>query len=352
LQGLQASTWDAGGREREVLVDFVVRCDVAELVGESPAMERLRQAAMAASRSRSTVLVTGETGTGKTLIARAIHRLSPGREGDLVHVDCSALAPSLIESELFGHERGAFTGALSPRAGRFEMAEDGDILLDEIGDLDPLLQAKFLRVLEDRAFERVGGSRTLAMRARVIAATNRDLDSDVRAGRFRADLYHRLRVVHIHVPPLRERAGDLPCLGECLLARLAVELDLPPAGLSDDGLDALAAHDWPGNVRELRNLLESILVLQRPLRIERQHVVEGLGGRAQCEECPATSPAAARPVQGLRAAEVSAERAELIRLLVETGGNVARVARRMGIPRTTLRHRIDRHGLGGHIRRD
>jgi DNA-binding NtrC family response regulator len=190
------------------------------------------------------------------------------------------------------------------------------------------------------------------MKARVIAATNRDLDSDVRAGRFRADLYHRLRVVHIHVPPLRERAGDLACLGEFLLARLAVELDVPPAGLSDDGLDALAAHDWPGNVRELRNLLESILVLQRPRRIERQHVVEGLGGRAQCEQRPATSPAAARPVQGLRAEEVSAERAELIRLLVETGGNVARVARRMGIPRTTLRHRIDRHGLGGHIRRD
>jgi DNA-binding NtrC family response regulator len=327
--------------------------DVPELAGDSPAMRRLRERIVATSQVRSTVLITGETGTGKSLIARAIHRLSCGGRG-LVQVNCPALAPSLIESELFGHERGSFTGAVASRPGRFELADRGDIFLDEIGELDLALQSKFLRVLEDREFERVGGMRTIRMNARVIAATSRDLASDVRAGRFRADLYYRLRLVHLHVPPLRERPADLPSICEALVRRIALQLGVPTPEVSGDLHDRLAEHFWPGNVRELRNLLEEILVHRRPMRLEPHHVQEGLRADRlalyRSEGRTVELPAACNAV--LPGFEGGGERAELVRLLVATGGNIARVARRMAMPRSTVRHKIWRYGLGEYIPRD
>jgi transcriptional regulator with GAF, ATPase, and Fis domain len=187
------------------------------LVGESPAIDALRKAARAVAATRATVLVTGETGTGKGLVARLIHDLSGASR--FVHVDCASLAPTVIESELFGHERGAFTSAAERRIGRFERAGSGTVFLDEVADVEPSLQAKLLRILQDRAFERVGGSETLPLRARVIAATNRDLAADIDSGRFRSDLYYRLQVVELRIPPLRQRREDLPLLFEAACAR-------------------------------------------------------------------------------------------------------------------------------------
>jgi len=316
---------------------------LAELVGESDAMRELRAALAATAKTRSTVLITGETGTGKSLIARLIHRSASGGERPLVHVDCSALAPTVIESELFGHERGAFTGATHPRPGRFELAGEGDLFLDEIGELDLALQAKFLRALEEREFERVGGTRTLRMRARVIAATNRDLASELRAGRFRSDLYHRLRVVQLRVPPLRERPSDLPLLIEAVLARLAGQLRTPVPSVPAGFLDALAGYAWPGNVRELCNLVESALLMSPPGRLDAEHARRWL-------EPDARERAAAPEAPAVRGS--AAERSELMQSLIEAGGNVARVARRMGMPRSTIRYKIQGYELDRFIPRD
>ena len=329
---------------------------LAELIGESAAMKALRTDVALAARTSSTVLITGETGTGKSLIARLIHRASARSGQPWVHADCSALAPTVIESELFGHERGAFTGATHPRPGRFELAGDGDLLLDEIGELDLALQAKFLRALEDREFERVGGVRTLRLRARIMAATNRDLESDLAAGRFRADLYHRLRVVHLRVPALRDRAADLPLLVESLVRQLADRLGAPAPRVAPGFLDALEGYGWPGNVRELANLLESALSLSRPVELEAEHAVCWLGQGAQRLArglgLMRTGATASGPASPNRTRPSTAERGELLQALVEAGGNVARVARRMGMPRSTLRYKIRGYELGRYIPRD
>jgi DNA-binding NtrC family response regulator len=289
---------------------------------------------------RSTVLILGETGTGKGLVANMIHDLSRDRARPFVHVDCAALSPGLIESELFGHERGAFTGATERRAGRFELADRGTIFLDEIGDLDGALQAKLLRVLQDHCFERVGGSRTMTMRARVIAATSRDLRRGVRDGRFRRDLYFRLNVLQLKIPPLRDRLQDIPMLVRHGLHSISARLGVPEPSASDRFYAQLATHSWPGNVRELLNALERCLVHRRVDVLDAEDLddlFEHFSGNdeADSDEPPTTSNL-----------DLLDNEEEIIRsALLSTGGNVSRVARRLGMPRTTLRRRVREYGL-------
>jgi transcriptional regulator with GAF, ATPase, and Fis domain len=312
----------------------------AGLVGRSPAIVRLRRELRAVAASEATVLLTGETGTGKGLVARSIHAASRRAAGPLVHVDCAALAPSVIESELFGHERGAFTGAESARAGRLELAAHGTLFLDEVGELEPRLQAKLLRALQERVFERVGGARTLAMTARVVAATNRDLRRAVATGGFRADLYFRLQVVELELPPLRARLEDLPLLVEHGLRELALRHVRVTPEPTPAFLEALARQAWPGNVRELLNLLERLLVQRPGPRLGPELLAELIGPPAPPPVgAPPASPAVASDDEGARIAAA----------LVATGGNVARCARRLGRARSTLRHQIDRYGLRGLI---
>jgi two-component system response regulator HydG len=307
------------------------------LAGASAAIGRVRQRMRAVARTGSTVLLTGETGCGKGVVARAIHRLSERRSRPFVHVDCAALATSVIDSELFGHERGAFTGAVDRRAGRFERAEGGTVFLDEIGDLEPSLQSKLLRILQDRQYERLGGGRTRAMTARVIAATNRDLAAEVARGRFRADLWFRIRVFEIGIPPLRQRREDVPALVRALLPELAAKLRLPAPSFSPGFARRLAEHAWPGNVRELMNLLERLLI-------------EGEGGpldEASLDGWPERGAETASWGAAFAASAPSGapEREAIAAALRAEGGNVTRAARRLGLARSTLRYRMRQHGL-------
>jgi transcriptional regulator with GAF, ATPase, and Fis domain len=296
------------------------------LVGSSAAMRELRDEIAAAASLPSTVRITGETGVGKGVVARTLHRLSPRRNEPFVHVDCAALSSEIVESELFGHERGAFTGAHARRVGRFELAAAGTLFLDEIGDLEARLQAKLLRVLQDRRFERLGGNQTLRMRARIIAATTRDLRRDVADGRFRADLYYRLAVISIEVAPLRDRTGDIPDL---LRAAARRNSELPEFALSESALARLSKHDWLGNVRELQNVAERIAVRFPGRRV----VAADLDGILEDEER-----------LGSRASP-SGDAEQIAFALRRAGGNVSQAAERLGLPRTTLRHRIRRLGI-------
>jgi DNA-binding NtrC family response regulator len=309
------------------------------LIGESPAILHVRRELRAVSPLDSTVLISGETGTGKGLAARLLHDLSPRRPRAFVHADCSGLAGSLIESELFGHERGAFTGAVTPNAGRFEAATGGTLFLDEIGELSLAVQAKLLRVLQERVYERVGSSRSRVMSARIVAATNRDLESEVSAGRFRQDLFFRLNVVRIEMPPLRDRREDIPILVEILLRRLASRLGVGVPSIPGALLSEFARHDWPGNVRELMNVLERFLVQFHAGLLD----VSGpdrLIGRLTTTPIPANSQPVAFPWS--HGAE---EKRFLTAELAASGGNISRLAHQLGIARSTLRYRIARHGI-------
>jgi two-component system C4-dicarboxylate transport response regulator DctD len=281
------------------------------LIGTSEAMAALRCEIARLADLPTTVLLLGETGTGKGVVARALHAGGARRGRPFVHVDCAGLPEALFESELFGHERGAFTGAVAARVGRAEAAADGTLFLDEIGELPLRLQAKLLRLLQERCFERVGGGAARPFRARVIAATHVDLDAAVARGAFRRDLLFRLDVARLTLAPLRARREDLPALARALLARAAERLGLPPRECDPALLARLAAHDWPGNVRELENTLERWLI----------------GGASL-----ATAP--------------PAEAERIARALAASAGNVARAARCLGLPRSTLRSRISRLDLG------
>jgi DNA-binding NtrC family response regulator len=327
----RALAWCSAGGDPEGMV-----------VGDTPQVRELRDRIARIAPAHTTVLIQGETGTGKGLVARSLHARSPWASEPWVHVDCSALSPTVIESELFGHEKGAFTNALSQRAGRFEQAGKGTIFLDEIGDLDLPLQTKLLRVLQDREFEPVGGTRTLSMRARVIAATSRDLTSDVLAGRFRRDLFFRLAVTRLFIAPLRARSSDIPALVEAFLPGACERLGVPVPRIADSFLDRLRSHRFPGNVRELFNTVERCLVEIRAEMLE----AEDLAGMIDDESplSPATLP---RSPSSLREMAVGSddERRLLERVLVQTGGNVSRAARRLGVSRGTLRYRISAQGL-------
>jgi transcriptional regulator with GAF, ATPase, and Fis domain len=317
---------------------------LSDLVGESAPMRALRREIATAAPLRSTVLLTGETGVGKGVVARSLHRLSGRRAGPFIHVDCAALSPELVQSELFGHERGAFTGAVGQRPGRFEQAAGGTILLDEIGDLEARLQGKLLRVLQDREYERLGGNHTLRMTARIVAATTRDLGVEVREGRFRADLYYRINVVRLAIPALRERAEDVPLLIASGFERLGRVLGLAAPALSEVAVARLAAHAWPGNVRELLNVLERLLIRYPGRRIG----VSEIDGVLDDDPSPLRAPAEpARWPRTLaeRVFETGDPSECIASALRENGGNVARAARQLGLPRSTLRHRIRRYGI-------
>jgi len=309
------------------------------LIGESPAIRRARRELCAVSALDSTVLITGETGTGKGLAARLLHELSPRSPRAYVHSDCSGLAGSLIESELFGHERGAFTGAVAPRIGRFEAAAGGTLFLDEIGELSLALQAKLLRVLQDHVYERVGSNHPRVMSARIVAATNRDLESEVSAGRFRRDLFFRLNVIRVEMPPLRDRREDVPSLVQSLLRQLANRLGVGVPAISATFLSGLIRHDWPGNVRELMNVLERFLV---------QHHAGLLDTSAPNNliENPTSIPISVGPQtrKCLRSGKAE-ERQFLEAELAAAGGNISRLARKLGMARSTLRCRIALHNI-------
>ncbi len=293
-------------------------------VGESVPMRRLREELARLAPLDTTVLLGGETGVGKGMAARLLHALS-ARRGAWVHADCASLPASLFASELFGHERGAFTGAVTRRAGHFERAAGGTIFLDELGELGRVQQAALLHVLQDRCFERVGGAGPLPMRARVVAATSRDLREEVAAGRFRRELYFRVAVARVEIPPLRERSEDVRPLSRAALARIATRLGLEAPRLGAEALAVLARHDWPGNVRELENALERL-------------VIRCSGERVRAEDLAAVLdvlPEPARPAAGPSPDALAS-------MLAECGGNVSRAARRLGLSRTTLRRRLER----------
>jgi len=255
-------------RVAEIEEQLDARLDLGRLTGHSRVIQRVMEQVRSIASTRATVLLEGETGTGKGLVAQAIHRNSPRKDERFVWVNCGALAEGVIESELFGHERGAFTGATARRPGRFELADGGTLFLDEIGETPPSVQVKLLRVLQDRAFERVGGTETLSTDVRLIAATNRDLSAEVRAGRFREDLFYRLSVVRIQMPPLRERTEDIPLLVETFVREFNREHGRKVTGITRGVLDRLMHHAWPGNVRELKNTIEGMVVFaegRRPL---------------------------------------------------------------------------------------
>ncbi len=310
------------------------------LVGKSPAMRRLFALIRRVAPTESTVLVTGETGTGKELVARALHAASPRRSGPFVAVNCGALAAEVVESELFGHEKGAFTGAIARRAGAFEAASGGTLFLDEIGELSPALQPKLLRVLEARAVTRVGASAEVPVDVRLVAATHRDLEAEVRAGRFREDVFYRLHVIPLELPALRERPEDLPLLAARLLARLP---GAAGATLTAAAEGRLTAHEWPGNVRELRNVLERALLLAGGEPIDAPHIRFARVGRPVGAGADGTRPAAETSGAARRMDEV--EREAILAALEATGWNKRAAARELGIAKSTLHEKVRRFGL-------
>ena len=311
------------------------------LVARSPAMLRIVHLVESLHRSEATVLVTGESGTGKELIARALHANSPRCTGPFVAVNCGALPGELLESELFGHVRGAFTGAVRDRVGRFEMAKGGTLFLDEVGDMPLHLQVKLLRVLQERHFERVGESAARPMDARVIAATNVDLIEAIRAGRFREDLYYRLRVVPIHVPPLRERIEDIPLIAKHLLAHIGGR-EGRSLLLSPDTLSAMSAWSWPGNVRELANALEYAVATCTGQTIQLENLPPEL--RNGTPGMPPAAPPAIAPFADALV-EDPAERLRVVQALESTHWNRGRAAELLGMSRSTLWRRMKELGI-------
>jgi two-component system response regulator HydG len=308
---------------------------VEGLIGASPAMQKVYRLARQVAAARATVLVTGESGTGKGELARAIHKKSPRAEAPFITLHCAALAESLLESELFGHEKGAFTGADRRRAGRFEQAHGGTLFLDEVGEIPASTQVKLLRVLQERAFERVGGNETIEADVRLVAATNRDLAEDVRQGRFREDLYYRLNVVHIEMPPLRLRGSDVLVLADHFLRRFAQENKKRVEGFDDDARAKIVAHRWPGNVRELENAIERAVVLCEGSLI--------VGDDLPIDVAPA--PKNSLRVPGATMAEL--ERYAILTTLEATNGSTTKAAEMLDISVRTIQYRLHEYGLAG-----
>jgi DNA-binding NtrC family response regulator len=321
------------------------RFGLENIVGESPAMKEVFEVVQQVAPSRATVLLTGESGTGKELIAKAIHQLSPRLKQSLVIVHGAALAPTLLESELFGHEKGAFTGAHERRIGRFEQAQGGTLFLDEIGEIDAAIQVKLLRFLGERTFERVGSNKTLTADVRLITATNKNLEELVKTGRFREDLFFRLRVVEIHLPPLRERPGDIPLLAQRFLHEFARENGKSVNSFTADALEWLMNYSWPGNVRELRTAMEHAVVLCRGEKISARDLPRQIsigvhgspGGRAGEAQLFARNDLTVK----------EAEKQLIIRALKDTNGNRTLAAQKVGMSRRTFHRKLHTYHLEG-----
>ena len=320
---------------RELREALAERHRVEGIIGDSGRMQEVLSLVRRVALSDATVLIRGESGTGKELIARALHYASPRAAGPLVKVNCAALAESLLEAELFGHEKGAFTGAVASRKGRFELADGGSIFLDEIGDLPPHLQVKLLRVLQEREFERVGSSRPIKVDVRLLAATHRNLEALVREGRFREDLYYRINVVTIILPPLRERREDLPPLIEHFLSAFAGKNGKTVRGLTREAREALLRYDYPGNIRELENLIERAVVLTRD-------DVIGVEDLPLTLETPAPGSGEGA---GLIAAVEGLERRMIQEALAKADGTQTRAAELLGISERVLRYKLRKYGL-------
>jgi DNA-binding NtrC family response regulator len=310
-----------------------------EMTGSGPAMRRLLEVVRRAAPSEGRVLLSGENGTGKELVARAIHQGSRRAAGPFVKLNCAAVPADLIESELFGHERGAFTGAVAARKGKFELADGGTLFLDEVGDMPPSMQAKVLRVLQEGEFERVGGTTTQQVNVRVVAATNKDLPAEVAAGRFREDLYYRLNVVPIHAPPLRERKEDIPELATRFLGEACARNGRRPMAFSREGLLALQAHACPGNVRELRNVVERLAILADGPLLGPEAVAGALPG------APRPRADRYRSGRGFHGLVEEAEREIILGALAAHQENISETARALGLERSHLYKKMKALGL-------
>ncbi len=312
-----------------------------EIVGESKAIAMLREQILSAAPSNGRVLIRGESGTGKELIARAIHRHSARSDKPFVVVNCAAIPEELIESELFGHERGAFTGATAQRRGKFELADGATIFLDEVADMSLKTQAKVLRVLQEQTFERVGGSESLKVDVRIIAASNKDLLAGIGRGAFREDLFYRLSVIPFEVPPLRERQEDIPLLARYFLQSFCQEYGKPEKDLSPEAMDLLVDYQWPGNVRELRNVMERMVIMAQTRTIQHFDVASSLRqGGPRREGGPV-------PDGTLREARSRWEREFILRRLEENQWNVTRTAERLGVERSNLHRKMRAYGIEG-----
>jgi nitrogen regulation protein NR(I) len=356
LLALLNQALEAGRRMRETVALAGGPAARSALIGASRAMQEVCKEIGRVAGKPVTVLIRGETGTGKELIARAIYQHSARAKAPFIAINCGAVPESLLESELFGHERGAFTGADHRRIGRFEQADGGTLFLDEIGDLPANTQVKLLRVLQQQAFQRVGGSETITVDARIVAATHRDIESMVREGRFREDLFHRLNVVSIVIPPLRERRDDIPLLVQHFLEKYAADFGVEPPGLTAEALALLQAEPWPGNVRELENVVRRLLIEARGLAPDTEAVRRALAARSSGSAQPADAlPAlAAALLARAQRGELSdaharilaeAEREVLAQAIVLADGNQSKAARWLGLSRLTLREKLTHLGL-------
>ena len=312
-----------------------------EIVGKTPVMRALMDKIEKVATTPARVLITGENGTGKELVARALHRMSPRAAKPFVEVNCAAIPGELIESELFGHMKGSFTGAIADRAGKFEQANKGTLFLDEIGDMSLAAQAKVLRVLQDNVITRIGGAKPISVDVRVIAATNKTLENEIAGGKFREDLYYRLNVVPIHVPPIRDRRDDIPMLAQYFAATLSAREGIPPRTFTPDALERLSTLDWPGNVRELRNTVERLLILASEPDISARDI-DRLAGQRALDDAGLASLTQCRTFEEFKDA---AERAFLLNKLREFDWNVSETARAVEMPRSNLYKKIERYSL-------
>ncbi len=307
-----------------------------ELTGTSPVITELKEMIGIVAPTNAWILIMGENGTGKELVARSIHHLSRRSHKPIVEVNCAAIPEELIESELFGHEKGAFTGATEKKRGKFDLAHEGTIFLDEVADMSLKAQAKILRILQEKKFERVGGNKVIDMDVRVLAATNKDLEKEMEAGRFRQDLYYRLHVIPLHVPPLRDRKEDIPFLAERFLQDFAAKEGQQLKTLTDGALEQLMAHDWPGNVRELKNIIERLIILTPSNEIKADDIPE-LNVKT---EQSAVTPESSTVSDSLRDARLDFERQFIIKKLEEYDGNISKTAEAIGLERSNLHKKL------------
>ncbi len=333
-------TRDVEQENRSLREQLNSKYGLESIIGQSSAMQDVFDTIKQVADTRATVLIEGESGTGKELVAHAIHRLSTRTKGPFVAVHCAALSANLLESELFGHEKGAFTGATERRRGRFEMADGGSLFLDEIGEIDAAIQVKILRVLEERAFERVGGQETIETDTRLIAATNRNLREMMDQGKFREDLFYRLFVVVLRLPPLRERAGDIPLLLNHFLQQSTRDNHREIEAITPDAIQALQAYPWPGNVRELRNAVERMVVLTRNRRITLRDLPPEIRERAGAGASSGNGGALPLSME-------QAEKNLIIKALKASNDNRTKAAEQLGISRRTLHRKLNEYGLRG-----